>query len=230
MRLLGTPQICCEDTWQNVVSRKIYLLIFYLAYKGIWISRDELANLFYPKSDLETARVNLRSLLKRLRKMPLCESLQVEGHSLRFLVDTDTKTFIEASSKHDWQSVIELYKGEFLKGFHNKNVGIGAWLELERQNLRDIYQSSAINLALVLKQKKLLAKAIQVLTRALQENLFNEEMVQLYMECAYLAGKRWEALKTFEDFKAELENDLNIPPLLKTLKLAEQIKQNEKIQ
>lgn len=230
VRLLGTPQICYKNSWQNVAFQKTYLLIFYLVYRGVWVSRDEVAALFYPKSDMEVARVNLRSLLKRLRKTPLLEFLEIDNHSLRFLGDSDVKNFLAANAKQDWQSVVKLYTGELLKGFSfSKGIGIGSWLDIERQNLKEIYQSSAMNLALNLKLNKRLIEAAQILNKALKEDLLNEAMVQLYMECTYLAGRRWEALKLFESFQEELENDLNVSPLIQTLKLAEQIRQNEKI-
>ncbi len=229
MRLIGAPKVCYGNAWQNVALHKPYLLIFYLVYKNTWVSRAELLDLFYPDSTTEKARVNLRSLLKRLRKTPLASNLEVENDQLRFLAASDVKSFQEAISNRDWQTAIELYRGEFLKGFCDTSLDVETWLALERESFKEAYELAVLNYARALEKNKLFEEAAQLLAVTLSESPLNEEMVQTYMSCAYLAGKRQQALKVFRNFEIELKRELDVIPLIETLQLAQQIKENPSI-
>ncbi len=155
IRLLGSPQVCYGSTWQNIALHKPYLLTFYLVYRSTWVSRAELLELFYPDSTTKKARVNLRSLLKRLRKTPLANTLEVENDQLRFLAISDVKSFREAIINKDWQTAIKLYRGEFLKGFCDNSLNVEAWLALERESLKEAYELAVLRLTQSLRKTNL---------------------------------------------------------------------------
>ncbi len=229
IRLLGTPQISHKNSWQNLALSKLNLLICYLAYRATWVSRKETIRLFYPDLPLEKGKGNLRNLLKRLRKTAFSTFLESKEDSLRLLVDNDVKFFREAISEENWQTVVELYTGELLQGFDERNSNLEAWLESERRDLQETYYLAILEYARALEQKQQFIEVIALLYKTLQEDILNEELVQIYMRCAYLAGKRQKALEVFESFKEELENELAIDPLVQTLNLAETIRQNKEI-
>lgn len=221
------PQAFYENSWHDITLNKAYLLSIYLIYKVSWVSRDEILGLFYPEIPEGKARVNLRALLKRIRKMSLCESLESKGNCLRLLINSDAKAFQEAIKEQDWQTAIELYKGDFLKGFYEKSPSLEAWLELERRSLQEAYYLAILEYSSELEKEKKLSQALTLLDSAFRENTLNEELVQAYMRCAYLAGRRQKALEVFECFKKEVENELAISPLIETLILAEKIKHSD---
>ncbi len=226
IKLLGTPQVLYEGLWQDIALNKTYLLIIYLIYKTDWVSRDEILGLFYPELPEEKARVNLRALLKRVRKIPLCETLESKDSRLRLRASSDIKAFKEAIKGQSWQIAIELYQGDFLKGFNERSPSLEAWLALERRSLQEAYYLAILECASAFEKEHKLAEALALLSGAIKEESLNEELVQAYMRCAYLAGKRQKALEIFESFKAELEDELAISPLAETLILAEKIKQS----
>ena len=100
---------------------------------------------------------------------------------------------------------------------------------MERQSLQETFYLAVFRYTKALEQKQQFTEAIALLYKALRENILNEELVQTYMRCTYLAGKRQKALEIFEHFKEELKNELDIDPLVETLSLAETIKQNDKL-
>ncbi len=227
IKLLGTPQIAYNGSWQDISLNKTYLLIIYLVHKASWVSRDELLGLFYPDLLEENARINLRALLKRVRKIPLPAKLESKDARLRLLIASDTRSFQKAIAEKNWQVAIKFYRGDFLEGFYEKSLSLEAWIELERRSLQEAYYMAALNCASALEKEQKFTEALTLLDNILKENNLNEELVQDYMRCAYLDGKRQKALEVFECFKTDLENELAISPLVETLILAEKIKQSD---
>ena len=132
-------------------------------------------------------------------------------------------------ASQDWEAAIELYSGEFLKDFYDSSCNVEAWLELERESLKEAYELAVLRHAQVLEQANRFEEAAQLLIKALPENPFNETMVQAYMNSAYLAGKRKQALEVFESFQMRLKDELDTFPLVETLKLAQRIRENKHI-
>ena len=64
VQLLGTAKVTLASHSVPFVSDKRYLLLAYLAFKNDWVSRDQLANLFWSETDSVSARKNLRHLLR----------------------------------------------------------------------------------------------------------------------------------------------------------------------
>ncbi len=229
IKLLGTPQIYQENSWQNLVFHKLNLLIFYLTYKSTWVSRREIINLFYSDLPTEKSKVNLRNLLKRLRKTVFVNFFEAKDDNLRLVLDSDVKSFQRALKEQNWQKAAETYTGEFLQGYDERTPNIESWLELERRSLQEAYYFAVSEYAKTLEQKQQLPEAINLLYKVLLENILNEELVQTYMRCAHMMGQRQKALEVFESFKKKLKNELDLAPLVETLTLAKQIRQNNNI-
>ncbi len=119
-----------------------------------------------------------------------------------------------------------IYARHELQELDTKNPSFETWLELERRSLQEAYSFAVLQYASYLEQKQRFTEVTTLLYRTLQENILNEELVQVYMRCAHLAGKRQKALEIFERFKQELKKELEIAPLVSTLSLAETIRQN----
>jgi DNA-binding SARP family transcriptional activator len=92
-RLLGVPQLQFAHASFEPPLNKATALLYYLAYKGEWCSRDELLYLFYPDVPESTGRTNLRQRLSTLRRLPYSEGLIVETGRLRWPIDTDVQAF-----------------------------------------------------------------------------------------------------------------------------------------
>jgi DNA-binding SARP family transcriptional activator len=68
INLLGSPEASFEDRPLRFKAKKAFALLCYLATEGGRRSRSEVAELMWPQSDEQHARIALRSALARLRK------------------------------------------------------------------------------------------------------------------------------------------------------------------
>ena len=83
VQLLGRVRARVGDQDIDFAADKRYQLLAYLAYKGDWVSRDELAFLFWPDVPDHSARHSLRQLIKRVRKLNWLADLESRNEQLR---------------------------------------------------------------------------------------------------------------------------------------------------
>ena len=91
LQLLGKTRVRLGDVDAAFGTERRHRLLAYLALRGQWVRRTELALLFYPDRDAVAARSNLRKLLHDARALAWMEraGLEVADESVRWLVDTD---------------------------------------------------------------------------------------------------------------------------------------------
>ena len=223
LRLLGVPQVLLE-TWQPLRPSNHAALLCYLAYRGVWVTRDEAALLFYPEVSTSAARTKFRQLLRRAKKLPGGEGLETTGEQLRLVVETDVGAFREALGRGDWGAASEAYRGTLLEGFDLRDApGFESWLDLERAALHTTWREAALKHAATLAEREAFKTAADLLGRVLQCDLLAEDVVQKLMRYRYAAGQREGALRVYEAFKLELARELDLEPLEETEQLAELI-------
>ena len=219
LRLLGVPQVFV-DGWRPLRSSNHAALLCYLAYRGTWVGREEVALLFYPEVSTSAARTKFRQLLRRAKKLPGGEGLETTGERLRSLLETDVGAFRAALGQGDWAAASELYAGELLDGFDLRDApGFESWLALERTSLHTSWREAAVKHAETLAEAQPEAAA-GLLERVLKHDLLAEDVVQKLMRHRYAAGQREEALRVYEAFKLELAHELDLEPLAETEQLA----------
>ncbi len=223
VQLLGTAKANLESTSVPFVSDKRFLLLAFLAFKNDWVSRDQLANLFWSDTDSVSARKNLRHLLSRTRSLDFA---QLEGQDdVRWLVLTDVALFQQHLGAGDWQQAIAVYQGHLLAGLSIESPEFEDWLQQESEALQNAYREAALNHAEQLEQQECFEDAGALLARVLKSDLLAEDIVQAYLR---VAGKsvvhRLEALRVFEAFKSLLCQELGLEPLEITKQLATALK------
>jgi hypothetical protein len=78
VRLLGRASIRVGDqAWEPAADRRS-ALPYYLATTGAWVPRDDLLYLFWPDSEEEKGRSNLRQLLVTIRGLPFVEGIELD--------------------------------------------------------------------------------------------------------------------------------------------------------
>jgi DNA-binding SARP family transcriptional activator/predicted negative regulator of RcsB-dependent stress response len=231
LRLLEPPSITLENQTYDLLPHKPVCLLVYLAYQGTWVSREVLASLFWPEDDEASARHNLRMLLSRAKQLPWATTLESETTRLRWQVQTDVGAFREAVGQGNWERVASLHRSPLLSTWRLSDMpGVEEWLELERETLLSTWREA------VLKHSKSLSghsdhlNAANFLKSLLNYDPLAEDVLALYLENAYLAGQRDEALKTYESFKILLAKELDLEPLEETTALAETIRRAENVQ
>ena len=156
LRLLGSPRlepgdetIGAGDDAVSVAARDLPVdkpaaLIYYLAVRGDWVRRAELAYLVRPDAPERVALANVRVLLHRAKSIAPSE-LEVERGRVRWRVDTDVADFRASIGRRDDALALALYRGPFLDGVSvPDSPGLDTWLELERSNLSQQWRHLAL--------------------------------------------------------------------------------------
>ncbi len=224
-RFLDNPHVQVDNRREMLPSTKPVALLVYLACQQTWVTRDTLSALFAEDNTDADALRQLRVILSRARKFGWAGALELEDNRLRFMVKTDLQLLRQAIGQSDWQAATELYKSEFLSGFEIQAAGFEAWLEVERETLRQAWLEAALLYARSLAAQHDHLAASKLLQNILALDALSEDVLALYLEQQYLAGGRSEALKTFERFREQLRSELGLDPLESTLKLVQTIRQ-----
>lgn len=224
LQLFGSPVAYQHDDHQHLPLTKPALLLFYLAYYGEWMTREELAFFFRPEADESTARSYVRKLLNSAKKMPWAQGLEVESERLRWQVDTDVARFLEAFDSGRWYEAIEYYDGDFLKGM--SDVGLlsyDAWIDTERESLANKWHTAVLNYANDLEASGQHLEAAEAVKRILAQDEFAEDALRVHIKNLYLGGRREQALKESAAFCNLLERELGLEPDAETQRLMAQI-------
>ncbi len=207
VRLLGAPAIVLGDTVHQPEPSRLVAVLYYLAYRGEWVARDELLALFWPDSDERRARASLRQLIVALRASPLAAGLEVGRTRLRWPVSTDHAASSGAAA---WS---ETPAGPLLDGFRLPGAPeFEAWLEAERA-------------AVVLRHRRALQAAVdarvsehdertamRLLEGWLDAEPLDEAMLARYLDLAASGGREEAASERFVDFERRLERELGLSP------------------
>jgi DNA-binding SARP family transcriptional activator len=182
VQLLGTAKANLESHSVPFLADKRFLLLAFLAFKHDWVSREQLANLFWSDTDSVSARKNLRHLLSRVRSLGFAE---LEGQDdVRWLVDTDVALFLHCLGAGDWEGAIAAYHGNLLAGLTSDSSDFEDWLRQESEALQGAYREAALNYAKYLELEKRFEEASALLAKVLKADLLAEDIVQAYLRVA----------------------------------------------
>ncbi|GIW33531.1 tetratricopeptide repeat protein [Meiothermus sp.] len=222
--LLGTPRLETASTTSDLPLDRPASLGYYLAVRGDWVRRSEMAYLYSPEADEASALSNLRKLVHRLRQQGWAEALEADAHRLRLPLPTDMQEFRSALECRDWQAALACYRGTFLEGLAFPDLsGYGAWLELERQDLARAWRMAVHEQVRVLESQTDWPQAERWLSRLLAADPLDEEAVQALMRVLHRAGKPAQAQGVFERFRRSLKAELGVGPLEATRALADSL-------
>ncbi len=224
IQLLGSVRTKVGSATVDFLPDKRFQLLAYLAYRGDWASRDQIADLFWSDSAPDMARNNLRQLLARVKTLEWTTDLQAERHRLCWQVQTDVAAFVSASALKNWGQAVKLYSGALLLGLEGDEIGeFGAWLELERGHLRSLWLEAAHHYLLELEQSEQFAAAFDVLERLLNDDGLSEEVLARMLRLAQPSGRSDRALARYGVFERQLLEELNLEPRPETQALALQL-------
>ncbi len=207
---------------RDVVSQpKRMALLAYLAVaepRGLK-RRDTLMALFWPDSDADHARRVLRQTVYLLRRAlggdavisRGGEEVGINPEALR----SDVGQFEEALAQGRLAEALELYRGDFLSGFHPPGVAgeMEEWIASERRRLRAAAASAAWTLASREEQRGRLGASdggVHWARRAVALDRDNEDAVKDLMLLLARRGDRAGALRVFEDHAHRLREEFGI--------------------
>jgi len=223
LRLFGTPSIERPQRFELLPHRPVWLLLV-LAYRGAWVSRDELLALFWPESDESTARHALRLWLSRAKALPWATDLEIERQRLRWTPTTDVAAFRTALGSADWGVAVAWHRAPLLAGFSAPDVpSLDEWLLGEREALQAAARQAGLKAARQLADRDEHDAAATMLRELLAQDPLAEDVLAAYMLQASLGGRRDEALRHYQRFTEALRGELGAVPLTGTQQLAKAI-------
>lgn len=244
IRALGTVTIALQSALVNTPgdstpneqrvefeTRTVDALLIYLACHGQPLSRDALAELFWPERTQQQARSNLRVALHRLRQ-PLAPYLSITRQTvalnLAAPLTLDIAQFATQLAAGQFAAAVALYRGDFLDGFYlDGSPAFEQWMLLERERLRTQAIATYQQLISQASTAGQLDSAIAAAQRLLQLDPLHEPIHRQLMRLLAQAGQRSAALTQYESCRQLLMAELAAPPDDATTVLAEQIRAND---
>ena len=117
VRLLGTPAIGYRGEWLEVPAGKTSGLLYYLAYQGGWVEREDLLYLLWPDTPQKNAQDNLKQrVYETVHERPFAADLESERFRVRWQVSSDVETFRDHITNGRWCEAAQQYRGNLLGG------------------------------------------------------------------------------------------------------------------
>lgn len=243
MTLLGGLAISLGDEpLTRFISSKSPALFSYLAYTGQPHTRAALTGLLWGDSPEAQAKASLRQVLSDLRRV-LGPYLITEGNTVAFnraaphwldvaeftrylqAAPADAAAALTEGQAAALQAAVDLYKGDFLAGFFVPNAAaFEEWVTGEQEWLRQTALQSMHRLILHYTRTGAYLMGINVATRLLALEPWQEEAHRQLMLLLALNGQRGAALAQYEACRRVLAKDLGVEPTRETIALYEQIR------
>ncbi len=195
--------------------------------------RDSLLALFWPESDQEHARTTLRKALHFLRQELGPDVLVSRGDEEVGInwdrCRCDVVEFEEAVDRGRPELAVELYRGDFLAGFHLSGTPeFERWLDEARARLRDRATRAAWTLADQASAAHHHADAVAWARRAAALSPYDETGIRRLVSHLDQAGDRAGAVLAYEQFVQRLAQDLELEPSAETVALVESVRARQR--
>jgi DNA-binding SARP family transcriptional activator len=237
LELLGDFLIRAGDgSLATVGARKSQALLAYLAVKpGQHVSREKLAGLLWSSTGPDQARQSLRQTLSTVRKelsqiAPKQKTLIEEGDllSLDPSVTCDVaemEALIATGTEKGLSAAIDLYRGDFLDGFHINEERFDQFVVGERDRLHRLTLRAHTQLVELQSRSGKTDEAIATAQRSLRLDILQEPMHRTLMRLYLQSGDLVEALQQYELCAKVLKRELSIEPDTETKTLQREILQ-----
>jgi oligopeptide transport system substrate-binding protein len=208
-------------------SRKERALLCYLAVTGRRHQRPFLAGLFWGVLPESRALANLRRALSHLRDVA-GDHLLITRRTAAFDGESDYWLDVEAFEALVRQSqgpaplsdAVELYRGDFLAGFHVRGCPVfEEWVLGEQERLRSLAVEALRTLVRLHRARGEYAAAVAYAQQLLTLDPWREEAHRELMRLLALSGQRSAALAQYETCRRVLETELGLEPLEETTAL-----------
>ena len=222
LRLFGPPRL--EGLGDPIVFRaeRRFQLLAYLAMRGDWVPRDELAHLFWPDPNNASARQNLRWVLYSLRDIGSAGGLgglSAERERVRFVADTDVVAFERALAEQRPGDAVALYVGPFVDGLEGgASEPFGRWAEASRSRFADAFRGAALALAQLPSADT--ERRIAIGRRLLDHDPYDEEALALIVRGLCAGGRMLQAQRLYQQFAERLLIEMGLEPSAETRRLA----------
>ena len=211
----------------QLATRKVEMLLVYLACTGRSHPREVLAELFWEERPQDRALGNLRVALSSLRKH-LDEYTVITRQTAALNPDADIwvdALALEELAVRQPEKAIELYQGEFLAGVYLRSAPqLEAWIALERERLHRIVVSALHRQIEADIAARRWERGLAYAERLLGLDSLDEAAHRHRMRLLVYSDQRASALAQYEACCQILDQELGVAPGEETVRLHEQIR------
>jgi DNA-binding SARP family transcriptional activator len=202
------------------------LMAYLVLHPDIAHTRERLADLLWPESPPDRVRRQFSDTLYRLRQALGGGWLISEGETVRLDRATglwvDVWSFETLQAAGDTQSIeqaVALYKGDLVPEITHE------WILPKRVLLRESYFSALLLAGREAEENKQYERALRYYRRLSFEDPLREAAQRGLMGALAALGRLGEALESYSQFNQHLRSELDASPSNKTVKLANQLRQ-----
>ncbi|NKQ35308.1 MAG: tetratricopeptide repeat protein [Chloroflexi bacterium] len=221
IRLLGAVEIeLAGEPVTGLGTRKAEALLAYLVSHKRPFSREQLADLLWDDRSQKQALANLRSLLSGMRRkikpwLSVTRQTAAFNHDSDYWLDTAEleKLARGDAAAADPQTLLSLYRGDFLEGFHLRDcLRFEEWATLERERLQRLAINTLRQLAEACLHHGRYQHGLQYTDKLLQLDDLSEQAHRWKMELLARNGRRNAALQQYATCRRILADELGIEP------------------
>jgi len=231
IRVLGPLEVRADGGAVVVDTRKALAILVLAAIEKRALARDELAAMFWPEADDESARGALRRTLSTLRaglsdRWIHVDRARVELPAVGVWVDAWAVDELAGSNDIGALSVAtNLHRGDFLAGFSLRDSpGFDDWTASRAEARRRILSDLLDRLGQGREIEGDFAGATAAAARRLELDRLDEAGHRRLMELLARAGDRSAAMRQYQLCASVLERELGVAPLEETTGLYELIR------
>jgi len=239
VQLLGPFEVILADgTPLDLGSRKAQALFAYIIMMNKPVPRDTLAAFFWSEMTEQAAKNNLRTTLALLKRslvsfLDITSATVTFHHSHPYSLDAEAfqhlaPSAIATQNLAKLQKAVDLYKGDFLEGFHIRNAEpFTEWLLLQREQLHLLLTRTLEAIVTVSLQQRSYTIGVTAGQRLLTMVPWLETAHRRMMQLFALSGQRVQALDQYQRCAQLLEAELGVAPSRETTTLYEQIRSGQ---
>lgn len=209
--LPGGPHLQVGDARADLPDKLPGYLVAYLASRGDWVLREELAALPWPQATEAEAqnnlRVNLARLRPRLADWGLHEHFVAERRRLRLDVSSDVGALRAAHARADLAAAAAAAGAPFLDGLSFRAFAVlGEWARTERETLRQLWRDALLRAA----QGAPPQARLDLSVCSLQADPFDEDLLRLQLDALAELGRGAEAQRVYAEFDVRARSELGV--------------------
>jgi len=209
--LLGSPHLRRAGARIDLPDALPGYLVAYLATRGDWVLREEIAVLLWPEAAESEAQNNLRVNLTRLRlhlaRWGIEPLFVAERRRLRLDIDSDVRALRAAHARGAWVETAEAARGPFLDGLSLRAFAVlGEWARAEREALRALWRDAVLRAGDAIAPQSRLDLA----ARYLAADPFDEDIVRVQLGALAALGCSDEAQRVFARFRDQVRAELGV--------------------
>jgi DNA-binding SARP family transcriptional activator/tetratricopeptide (TPR) repeat protein len=234
IRLLGPLEVSAGGRPIDVDTRKALAIVALVAAESRPFARDELAAMFWPEADDESARGALRRTLSALRTAAtggdglLIERTRVAIDPAVASVDlADLERLAASPARADLEAAATLARGPFLAGFALRDSpAFDDWQAARATRVERTVGELLDRLAAARLTDGDAAGAIEIARRRVDLDPLDEPGQRRLIELLATAGDRAGAIRQYRSLVALFDRELGVAPLQKTTELYAAIRED----